>query len=370
MNMKKLILVVIALSALLPSVRAVSPDGSLPLEIYAEGGRHHVQGIACDREAGRMYFSFTTTFVKTDLQGKVIGTVEHIQGHLGAMVFNKADRKVYASLECKDDVIGAGLSDFAKGRSMFYIAIIDVDRIDSVGMDSEDNDAFRIVCVKEATTDYHVTGFGPRGEEFEHLYGCSGIDGVAIAPKIGRKRGRDFLYVAYGIYGDKARPDNDCQVLLRYDIQELNKYSGKVRFGEFYDKGPSKPAEKYFIYTGNTNWGVQNMAYDPSSGKLFLFVYKGSKAMFRNYDAFVLDISDKAPKRPVPGVPYDTSLHPLAGSPAKPVGGIEFRYGSTGVSPLGDGTFYISENGRTESGNQYCRARLYRWDGDNFRPCN
>lgn len=32
----------------------------LPADIYAEGGRHHVQGIGFDREKGCMYFSFTT----------------------------------------------------------------------------------------------------------------------------------------------------------------------------------------------------------------------------------------------------------------------------------------------------------------------
>ena len=127
--MKNLVSILLALAAIvLPACRERTSVEGLPPVVHAEGGSHHVQGIACDRDAGFMYFSFTTSFVKTDLQGKVIGTVEHIQGHLGAMVFNKKDRKVYASLECKDDVIGAGLSDFAKGKSMFYIAIIDVDR--------------------------------------------------------------------------------------------------------------------------------------------------------------------------------------------------------------------------------------------------
>ena len=36
----------------------------------------HVQGIAVDKEKGYMYFSFTTTFVKTDMEGNVIGSVK------------------------------------------------------------------------------------------------------------------------------------------------------------------------------------------------------------------------------------------------------------------------------------------------------
>jgi ATP-dependent Lon protease len=95
-------------------------------------------------------------------------------------------------------------------------------------MDSENNEAFKIVCVKEATRDYHVTGFGSDGREYEHLYGCSGIDGVTIAPKLGKKGGKEYLYVAYGIYGDVLRDDNDYQVLLRYDIKDLNEYAGVV----------------------------------------------------------------------------------------------------------------------------------------------
>ena len=37
------------------------------------------------------------------------------------------------------------------------------------------------------------------------------------------------------------------------------------------------------------------------------------------------------------------------------------------VLPLGDGRFYFSGNGRSEeTGRQYCRAMIFRWDGNNF----
>jgi len=236
-------------------------------------------------------------------------------------------------------------------------------------MDSEDNEAFKIVCVREATKDYHLSGFDDSGRQLDHFYGCSGIDGVAIAPRLGKRGGRDFLYVAYGIYGDKTRSDNDFQVLLRYNLKDLDKRAGKVRFGEFYSEGPSKPLDKYFVFTGNTNWGVQNMAYDRSLGKMFLFVYKGAKEQFTNYNAFTFDVSRKPLKKGLIGVPYDNSRHPVIGSWENPVSGVFFKYGSTGVSPLGDGRFYFAESGRSEvSGKQYCRARLYSWDGETFIP--
>lgn len=364
--MKKIAL--IALMIVAGTIAAYSQTGqNLPNEIYVEGGKHHVQGIAYDKAAERMYFSFTTSFLKTDLEGNVVGSIDRIQGHLGAMTFNPEDRKVYASLECKDDVIGAGLSSFAKGRSMFYIAIIDVDKVTEVGMDSENNDAFRIVCVKEATHDFHMTGFADK--EYEHFYGCSGIDGVTIAPKLGKTGGKNYLYVAYGIYGDIARNDNNHQVLLRYDIKTLNEYAGKVKFGDFYAEGPKKPLEKYFVYTGNTNWGVQNMAYDASAGKILLAVYKGKKSIFPNYDMFTFDVSVKPAKGQLAGVLYDRTKHPLIGSQEAPVPGFYFKYGSTGICPVGNGLFYFAEPGKNSAtGKQYSRTHLYRWTGDSAKP--
>ena len=347
--MKRIIITVLVLFTGLSAVMAQTP------EVYVTGGQNHVQGIAYDSAMDRMYLSFTTSFLVTDMQGNVIASIDRIQGHLGAMTFNQADRKVYASLECKDDVIGQGLSDFAKGRSMFYIAIIDVDKVTEKGMDSEDNEAFRIVCVKEATRDYHVTGFG--------------IDGVTIAPKLGKKGGKEYLYVAYGIYGDVLRDDNDYQVLLRYDMKELNKYAGTVKFGGFYDKGPKKPLDKTFIFTGNTNWGVQNLAYDKASGKMIMAVYKGKKERFANYPMYMFDISRKPAKRQLEGVGYDASKHPVIGSSSEPVQGVGFKYGATGMCPLGNGLFYFSENGKdSETGLQYSRVRLYRWTGDPAKP--
>lgn len=361
--MKRMFFAVLVMFAGLSALRAQTP------EIFVQGGKNHVQGIAYDSARDRMYLSFTTSFLVTDMQGNVVASIDRIQGHLGAMTFNQVDRKVYASLECKDDVIGQGLSDFAKGRSMFYIAIIDVDKVTEKGMDSENNEAFKIVCVKEATRDYHVTGFGLDGREYEHLYGCSGIDGVTIAPKLGKRGGKEYLYVAYGIYGDVLREDNDYQVLLRYDIKELNKYAGAVRFGAFYDQGPKKPLDKTFIFTGNTNWGVQNLAYDKASGKMIMAVYKGKKERFANMPMYMFDITEKPVKRTLEGVGYDTSKHRVIGTPADPVKGYGFKYGATGMCPLGDGTFYFSENGKDpETGLQYSKVRLYRWTGDPERP--
>ena len=134
---------------------------ALPKTIQVEGQLMHVQGIALDQAKGHMYFSFTTRFVKTNLQGHILGSIERIQGHLGAMTFDPESRRVYCSLECKDDAIGQGIANKLNvqvtGKPTFYIAIIDVDGVDRVGMDSEDNPVFRTVCLREVGRDYAAT---------------------------------------------------------------------------------------------------------------------------------------------------------------------------------------------------------------------
>ena len=109
----------------------------LPDSVYVAVMDGHVQGIALDKDKGCMYFSFTSSFIKTDLQGNILGTIGRIQGHLGAMTLGP-DGRVYASLECKDDAIGQGIAkrlgveNLSHEQSVFYVAIIDVDRIDRV----------------------------------------------------------------------------------------------------------------------------------------------------------------------------------------------------------------------------------------------
>ena len=61
----------------------------------------HIQGIATDRERKYMYCSFTTEFVKLDMEGNLIGSVTGFTGHLGCMAYCEEDGRVYASLEYK-----------------------------------------------------------------------------------------------------------------------------------------------------------------------------------------------------------------------------------------------------------------------------
>lgn len=371
--MLKRILLCAALAVASLSVVSAQDTVVVPREVIATGSNHHVQGIAFDAKSGCMYFSFTTTFVKTDLEGNVLGSIKNIQGHLGAMTFDPVSRKVFASLEFKDDVIGASLSGFAKGNSRFYIAIVDVDKVNAMEMEPENNDVLRTVCLEDVVSDY-AAKVELDGETVDHRYSCSGIDGVTIAPKIGRRGGRNYLYCAYGVYRGDSRGDNDYQVMGRYDLDELDRMASSVRFEVEDRPGIEKPLEKYFVFTGNTNWGVQNLCYDPFSGKMFMAVYKGSKPQYPNYPLFAVDMTRKPVRGVLKGVSYDRSKHSLPflsedglKDSATGITGWNFGLGSTGFCSLGGGLFYFSQNGRV-NGSETCVARLLRWTGDSGDP--
>lgn len=314
------------------------------------GGQFHVQGIAYDSREDQFVVSFTTSLVKADAVGNVIASVDRIHGHIGAVTFDPETRKAYASLELKDDAIGSAISKglgekaYTKDNSAFYIAEIDIDRLDRMGMSQDE--VITLYPVQDAIRDYR-----------EGRYSCSGVDGIAIVPKPGKLKGEKFLYVAYGIYGDPERTDNDYNIIVRYDL-----------------RNPGVPLEKYFIYTGSTNWGIQNMTYDPHSGKLLLAVYKGLKPQFPNFDLYSVDMSERPFRAVLPYPGYSREkIKCLKLSddgitdPGTGISGWRFKWGSTGICALGDGLFYISENGKDERG-QYSAIRLYVWTGDPASP--
>lgn len=385
--MKKIILAFAALLCLTSMKAAtVYPDS-----VHVGGQRQHVQGIAYDEQTGCMYMSFTSRFLKVDPSGRVLASIDRIQGHLGAMCFNPVDRKVYASLECKDDEIGSGIArslsvgTVSRADSRFYIAIIDVDKLDGPLCDPENNEAFRTVCLRKVVQDYSATG----KDGADHRYACSGIDGVTIGPAIeplsssryslrgnGPGQEKSFLYVAYGIYGDKSRTDNDYQVLHCYDLGELSRQSRPLIFGDSHSSGPAKPLHEYFIFTGNTTYGVQNLAYDSFTDCFFMACYRGGKEEFPNYSLFAFPRAQKPFKARLKGG-ADSRRHlqlslvkpeepffinPMT-DPSTGVSGWYFPLGSTGMCPLGRGLWYFSASARTPGEGESCTAILYRWTG-------
>lgn len=356
--MKQINIILITFSLLMTVVTNAAPrqkqfrTADLPDSVYVgEQKSGHVQGIAYDKKRNCIYMSFTTRFLKVDMKGNIVASIERVPGHLGAMTLSPVDGKVYASLECIDDEIGQsvakrlGLQAVSHEKATLYIAVIDVEKLTRIGMDSAENNVLQTFCAKGATEDYK-TGW----------HGSIGIDGVAFVPckgKEGDVKSQWQLCIAYGIKEDLEREDNDCQILITYNIEDFEKHLTAVDYNNLHQNGPEHPAAQYFIYTGNTKYGVQNLAYDAFTGKLFMFVYKGHKPKYPNCNFFTVDWTPEN---------FATTYEDAVRN-AQPLGGWNFKWGATGVHPFGDGWWYISENRKNKANKtQSCTARLYHWE--------
>lgn len=313
----------------------------------------HCQGIALDMEKGYMYCSFTTSLIKLDLDGRLIGSVKGLLGHLGCIDFHEADGKVYGSLEYKNDAIGQGiLKNARKDGSVqdgFYVAVFDVDKIDRVDMDACTDGVMKAVWLRDVLEDYKSPG---------HRYGCSGIDGLAFGPMFGASpSSKEYLCVAYGIYSDVERTDNDHQVILCYDTANWDQLAQPLFQTAPHTSGPA-PYARYFVYTGNTTYGVQNLEYDAYTRRWYMAVYRGQKTSFPNPGLFAVDGSI-APK-PAPLKGMDEFGFVLA-LDEHGINGWDLDLGSTGLFAFGDGRYYISHPKHGEQGDS-TEIVLYRYD--------
>lgn len=359
-----------------------TPDYSTLPRVIESGpqGRHHVQGIAVDLERGYVYFSFTTSLLKTDMSGNLLGSVEGMTGHLGCISLNPADGRLYGSIEYKHDAIGKGILNTLDGvendeHTGFYVAVFDVDKIDRPAMSAENDGVMTTVYIKEAVDDY-CASVENAGRKHEHAFGCSGIDGLTFAPDFSNpKSARPLLYVAYGIYSDTTRTDNDYQILLAYDPETLKPFESILSQKKLHTSGPRKPLHKYFVRTGNTSWGIQNLAYDKASGNTYAAVYGGKKSAYPNFTYFVIDGTQKAKRKKLRGVDGEPKAEQLSLLPQgeydeeSDIWGWRFPYGTTGLCPIGNGYFYISHNSRDPLTNrESATLRLYQWTGDPASP--
>lgn len=370
---KPLSILLLFLSSLIAPAQPTAPASLSRLPLEQNGGTwptSHVQGIAVDVQGGFIYYSFTTLLAKYDFHGKLIGTLVGWAGHLGDLDFNPRDGRVYGSLEYKKD-------------QAFYIAIIDVSRIDRVGLDATKSDLLRTVYLPEVVKDYtaDLNGDGKFDGNValtpDHRYGCSGIDGVSFGPQFGRTDGPRLLTVAYGIYAHLTRTDNDHQVLLQYDTADWSRYEQSLIEATPHHSGPATVQGKYFVYTGNTKYGVQNLVYDEAQQRWFLGVYKGSKPSFPNYLMFGVEARTRPTLGDLVGVPgpggkgteRGLRLALAADGLADAATGIRGwnQKSDVGLQPVGAGLFYLAvDSGKT--GAQSGKITLQRWTGKPTAP--
>jgi hypothetical protein len=351
------------------TVRQTAPKlPRLPLSVSSGAWQSgHLQGMAVDRRKGFMYWSFTDLLVKTDMRGRAVGSVKGFVGHLGDLGFNERDGRVYGSLEVPT-------------ARAYYIALFDGDGITRMNMDAASSGVVSTVYLKEVVKDFtadmnHDGKFdGDTANTPDHRYGCSGIDGVAFGPDFGHEGGTK-LTVAYGTYLNTSRKDNDHQVLLQYDVSGWDRYERPLGEEQTpHREGPAEPDGKYFVYTGNTSYGVQNLEYDRARGNWLMAVYKGSKKQFPNYSLFVVDGSKEPVWKTLRGQPRPEQgwTVPLlaAGLHDKASGTYGWQSaGQYGLISLGGGQFYLAENGTAKALLRHTgRAVRYRWTGRTPSP--
>ena len=307
-------------------------------------GMHHVQGFAYDALHDRFYLSFTTRLVVLDSKGKLVASVEGLTGHLGDLALDAGSRILYGSIEYKHDAIGNNIQrSLGKTNSAttgFYIAMFPIDSICSVGMSADY--VMRTAYLNRPVEDY-LAKVENDGRIWDHRYGCSGIDGVALAPGPG-KRSRMCLYVAYGIYGELERTDNDNQVILCYDTRDLIRHAEPLMPDNLHTNGPRRHVAESHVPTGNTTFGIQNLTYDAEQRLFYAAVYPGKKPQYPNYGLFT-----------------------FGGKNLQEVKGYRFPYGSTGFEAMGDGLFYVSHNERKDN-QESTTLCLYRWTGNDSQP--
>lgn len=330
--------------------QATFHNKSLPDSIpVAPRKNFHIQGIVMDKAHKYFYVSYTTQLVKYNLQGREVGSVDNLLGHLGCIAYNPEDGKVYGSLEYKNDEIGRGISNKSTGHrqsaTQFYVAVFDVDKITRPAMDGAADGVMHTICLPTVKQLYEGTAHN-NGTTVDHIYGCSGIDGLTFGPKFGQRGGARYLTVALGIYRDTMRTDNDYQVLLQYPWPAINRYARTLNLENMHTSGPAEPAATYFAYTGNTTYGVQNLEYDAWSNQWFMAVYKGVKKQFPNYRLYAIDNSKKPTLEKLKG--HDNTLGLVVKlskqglhDAASDIYGWRFPLGSMGMQSMGDGLFYF-----------------------------
>lgn len=348
----------------------IKTDAATGLALTLYGGAWekpagHLQGAVADDENRYLYMSFTDRLIKVDMHtGEIVASVTGLLAggiygggaHMGDLAFYQG--KVYGSLEYK-------------AAEKFYVAVFDVEKMTAMDMDYKTPGVMTAMYMEEVVRDYTDDLDGGEHENaaasMGHRFGCSGIDGITFGTMPGDVSGKIYMFLAYGVYGNPQRRDNDYQVLLAFDPAQFA--AAPFDQNAPHQIGP-RAYKKLYVYTGNTTYGVQNLEYDRASGDYWMIVYEGKKPEFINCPVYVVDGAAAPAERAldIPGAAYAglrgecLSLKRVGRYHAQSgVYGIPVMPGKadTGFISLGNDLFYVAQSGK-EDGRQYGYMHLMR----------
>ena len=167
------------------------------------------------------------------------------------------------------------------------------------------------------------------------------------------------LQISFRIYSDKIR--DRFRIIGKIQLTAPGSQAAPHHSG--------CPAEvRYFFYTGNTTYGVQNLEYDPFTRTYLTAVYTGRKETFTNYPLFFIDATAAPVEAELTGRGGEVGSLLTAARPTEAVsetGGCWFDLGQTGVYAFGDSRYAFSQHmSRVEDGKrtQASEVILYRLD--------
>ena len=230
-----LLLCAVMVFAMLPTL-AVSASESNFIEIAEQWqipektkleaeGPQHMQGFAVDLENSHMYWSFTTSLVKTDLEGTKIKEISLPSGHLGDLAFY--DGYIYGS--------------YLSGNW---------DQWDGMYVCKYDTELNLIAQYEFEQLNAWVDAF-LNGDKDANPYNVASIDGVAVGED---PNGEVKLMLAAGI--GPADNQEPYQLIMQCTLD-----------GEY---------ETYYaMETGALPYGCQNLTYNWDTGNYWLGCYRG-----------------------------------------------------------------------------------------------
>ncbi|WP_231979809.1 hypothetical protein [Tessaracoccus coleopterorum] len=160
-------------------------------------------------------------------------------------------------------------------------------------------------------------------------------------------------------------------MLLQYDTSKWAAYERPLTEADPHRSGPAKVDGKYFAFTGNTHYGVQNLEYDPYLQRWWMGVYRGTKTQYPNYLMYAVDAKDKPRMQTLTGLDGEKGLLlPLAQDglldEATGIRGWQ-QDASVGIQSLDNGLYYLATQTKVD-GKQASVINLETWNGDAADP--